>query len=84
MFRTTEYYDQFTNFFSTPWWMYLLMGINFIVLAVLIMIYPELLAFLVAAFLLFNGLLLVLLAFRYKSLKKKYRNWKSSFWVELN
>ena len=84
MFRTTEYYDQFTNFFATPWWMYLLMGVNFIILAILIMIYPELLAFLVAAFLLFNGLLLVVLAFRYKSLKKKYRNWKSSFWVEVN
>lgn len=52
MFRTTAYYDRLTNFFSTPWWVYLLMGINMILLAILIMIYPKLLAILVAGFLL--------------------------------
>ena len=83
MFITTDYYDRFTNFFATPWWMFLLMGFNFILLAILIMIYPELLTFLVAGFLLFNGLLMVVLAFRYKSLKKKYKNWKSSYWIEV-
>ncbi|GAB4246408.1 MAG: hypothetical protein Tsb0034_25360 [Ekhidna sp.] len=83
MFRTTAYYDRLTSFFSTPWWMYLLMGINFILLAVLIMLYPELLAYLVAGFLLFNGLLMVILAFRYKSLRKKYRGWKNEYWIEV-
>lgn len=83
MFRTTDYYDRLTNFFATPWWMYLLMGINFIILAILILIYPELLAFLVAGFLLLNGILMVVLAFRYHSLKKKSRNWKSTYWREV-
>ena len=83
MFKTTDYYDRFTNFVTTPWWMFLLMGFNFILLAILISIYPDLLAFLVAGFLLFNGLLMVVLAFRYRSLKKKYSNWKSSYWIEV-
>lgn len=83
MFRTTAYYDRLMNFFSTPWWVYLLMGINFILLAVLILIYPDLLAFLAAGFLLFNGLLMVVLALRYKSLKKKYRGWKEAYWIEV-
>ncbi|WP_286756951.1 hypothetical protein [Roseivirga sp. UBA838] len=83
MFKTTAYYDRLTSFFSTPWWMYLLMGINFILLAVLIMLYPELLAYLVAGFLLFNGLLMVILAFRYRSLRKRNRGWQEEFWIEV-
>ncbi|MTI27100.1 hypothetical protein [Fulvivirga kasyanovii] len=83
MFKTTAYYDRLTSFFSTPWWMYLLMGINFILLAALIMLYPELLAYLVAGFLLFNGLLMVILAFRYRSLRKRNRGWQEDFWIEV-
>lgn len=83
MFKTTAYYDRLTSFFSTPWWMYLLMGINYILLAVLIMLYPELLAYLVAGFLLFNGLLMVILAFRYRSLRKRNRGWQEEFWIEV-
>jgi len=83
MFKTTAYYDRLTSFFSTPWWMYLLMGINFILLSVLIMLYPELLAYLVAGFLLFNGLLMVILAFRYRSLRERNRGWQEEFWIEV-
>jgi len=82
MFKGTTYYDRFTTFISTPWWMYLLMGINFILLAILIIIYPDLLAYLVAGFLLFNGLIMAVLAFRLKSLEKKHDQWKQEFWIE--
>ncbi len=83
MYQTRDYYDRLISFFTTPWWMYLLMGVNFILLAILIMMYPELLAYLVAGFLLFNGIILIALAFRYRSLKKKNNGWHKEFWIEV-
>ncbi|GAB4375383.1 MAG: hypothetical protein Kow0075_01700 [Salibacteraceae bacterium] len=64
--------------------MYLLMGLNFILLAVLIFIYPDLLAYLVAGFLLFNGILMVAMAIRLRSLRKAHENWKQEYWTESN
>jgi len=83
MFRTIDYYDQLTRFFTAPWWLYLLMGINFILLAILIIIYPELLAYLVAGFLLLNGLILIVLAFKFKGLRSQYKKWKNTYWIEV-
>jgi uncharacterized membrane protein HdeD (DUF308 family) len=83
MFRNIEFYDRLTGFFVRPWWIYLLMGIDFILLAILIVIFPALAAYLIAGFLLLNGVLLVSLGFKYRNLKNRYKKWKDSYWIEV-
>ncbi len=83
MFRSIEFYDNLTDHLFSPWWMYLLIGINFVLMAVLIFIFPELLAYLIAAFLLLNGLLLIGVAFQVRRLKKNYERWRKQYWIEV-
>ncbi len=83
MFRNIAFYDNLTEHLFSPWWMYLLIGINFVLMAVLIFIFPELLAYLIAAFLLLNGLLLIGLAFQIRRLKKNYERWRGQYWIEV-
>lgn len=59
------------------------MGIDFILLAVLIVIFPALAAYLVAGFLMINGVLLVALGFKYRNLRNRYKKWKDSYWIDV-
>lgn len=82
MFGKIAFYDNLAKHFFSPWWMYLLLGLNFVLIAALIFIFPELLAYLIAFFLLLNGLLLIVLAFQVRRLKKSYEQWRTLYLIE--
>ena len=80
MFREIRFYDDYTDAVTAPWWLFCLLGLNFILLGVLIVIFPELLAYLAEAFLLFNGLVLLLVGWKFRRFKKLYRGWRETLW----
>ena len=84
MFRNIEFYDRFTGHLFSPWWMYLLMGLNFTLMAILIFLFPDFLAYFVASFLLLNGIVMIFLAFQVRTLKKKYEKWRGRFWIDVD
>ena len=84
MFKTTEFYDHLTNHLVSPWRLYFLMGISFVAFALLIFVFPDALAYLAASFLMFNGILFLLMGFRMKSLRSRYKNWKDDLWVDVD
>lgn len=71
MFREIRFYDDYTSAVAAPWWMFALLALNFFLLGTLIIIFPELLAYLVAGFF-FDGALLVLIAWKFWRFKKLY------------
>jgi hypothetical protein len=81
MFREIQFYDDYTDAVAAPWWMFCLLGLNFILLGLLIVLFPQLLAYLVAAFLFFNGLVLLLIAWKFWRFKKQYRQWREKLWL---
>jgi len=58
-----------------PWWLYLLFGLNLIFLSVLIILFPALLSLIVSAFLMMDGiaLLVMSLAVLHKDKKSEKR-----------
>jgi hypothetical protein len=80
MFRQIIFYDKYTSEIISPWWVYLLLGLNLILLAALIILFPELLAYLVAAFLIFDGTLFLWMAYRVRKFKRLYNQWRESLW----
>lgn len=74
-----EFYDNLTKHIVSSWWMYLILGVNFILLAIFILLFPDLLAYLVATFLLANGIVFVILAWATKGIKGKYVEWKGNY-----
>jgi hypothetical protein len=80
MFRQIIFYDNYTNEIISPWWVYLLLGVNLILLAALIIMFPELVAYLVAGFLIFDGVLFLWIAYRMRKFKRLYREWRDSLW----
>lgn len=83
MFRTTDFYDNFIKHLFSPWWMYLIVGINLILLAILIIVFPEALAYLVAGFLMLNGILFIGIGFSLSRLKPRYNKWKNNYWIDI-
>jgi len=81
MFREIRFYDDYTDAVAAPWWMFCLPGLNFILLGLLIVLFPRLLAYLAAAFLFFNGLVLLLIAWKFWRFKKQYRRWRETLWL---
>ena len=67
--------DHWTGKWLSSWWMFAILGIDFILLGILIIVFPELLAYLVAGFLLFNGLIFLMLAINIWRLRKSFRNY---------
>jgi len=65
-----------TKFFS-PWWLYLVFGINLFFLSVLIILFPDLLSLIVSAFLIMDGVMLLVLAFTVLRINKKAEKHKS-------
>jgi hypothetical protein len=72
--------DIFTREIVSPGWLYLLPGLSLILLAVLIMLMPELLAYLVAAFLLFDGLLFLVIGWQLRRFARHYGRWREEMW----
>jgi cytochrome c biogenesis protein CcdA len=81
MFREIRFYDDYTDAVAAPWWMFSLLGLNFLLLGVLIVLFPQLLAYLAAAILFFNGLVLLLIAWKFWRFKKRYRQWREKLWL---
>ena len=63
--------------FFSPWWLYLLFGLNLIFLSVLIILFPALLSLIVSAFLMMDGVMLLVLAFAVLRINKKAEKYKS-------
>jgi uncharacterized membrane protein HdeD (DUF308 family) len=80
MFREIRFYDDYTKAVASPGWLFCLLGLNFILLGALIVIFPELLAWLVAASLIFSGAVLLAVAWQFRRFKKLYRQWREVWW----
>lgn len=80
MFRNRSFYDEFTESIVSLWVLYAWIGVSLMLSAILIFAFPELLAYLVAVFLLFNGILFLGLAWRTKKLRRQYHSWVDAFW----
>jgi uncharacterized membrane protein HdeD (DUF308 family) len=73
------YMDNFAHELSSVWWMYLLQGLSLIALGVLVFINPDILTALAAAFFIWVGLVLLMLAFRVWRFKHRYDSFKRTF-----
>lgn len=83
MSRQIPFYDHYTAEIVSPWWLYVLVGLNLVLLAVLIMLFPPLVVYLVASFLLFDGAVFLLIGFRLRRFKKRYTQWRAWLWEPL-
>ena len=81
MFRDVRFYDSYTEQIASSWWLYLLLGLNLILLAVLIILFPALVAYLVAAFLLFDGVLFLVIGWQLRRLSRLYSRWREELWT---
>ena len=81
MFREIRFYDDYTSAVASPWWIFALLCADFVLLSVLIFIFPQLLAWLVAGFLLVNGLVLLGVAWKLWRFKKLYGKWRETLWL---
>ncbi len=80
MFRTTLFYDNLTDYLVDQWRYYITIGALFIFVSILIFMFPELLAYLVAIFMLIVGFMFVLAAVRLRRLREEYEGWVREFW----
>lgn len=75
-------FDYLTAELSALWWFYLSQGFALIALGVAVIIWPELLAFLAAAFFIAIGMVLLVLGWRVRQVKRRYEQFKRSFIIE--
>ena len=68
--------DYFTKELSALWLFYLLQGLSLILLGIAVVIFPELLAILVASVFIAIGILLLMLALRVRRVKRGYDTFK--------
>lgn len=80
MFREIRFYDSYTRELASPGWLYLVLGASLVVLAVLIILMPELLAYLVAAFLFFDGLVFLVIGWQLRRFARLYSRWRDEWW----
>ena len=66
--------NRFLSTIGAPGALITIVGISFIVLGILIMLFPELLAWLVGIFLIFDGIILLGLGGRTRRIEKEYRD----------
>lgn len=80
MFRDIRFYDDYTTVRAAPEGLFFILGINFILLGVLIVIFPELLAYLVAAFLFLNGAIFLGIAWKLWRFRRSVDREREIFW----
>jgi uncharacterized membrane protein HdeD (DUF308 family) len=68
--------DYVTKELSALWWFYLLQGIGLVLLGIAVVIFPELLAILAASFFIAVGIVLLMLAWRIRRVKRGYEMFK--------
>lgn len=71
-----EFYNELIRYIFSSWWTYMLLGANFIFLAVLIYMYPQLISVLIAFFLFFCGFILLVISLGIWSVNQHYKEWK--------
>jgi len=76
MFHEVRFYDNYTDHVAAGSWLYALLGASLIVLALLIFAFPALLAYLIASFLLFDGIIFMVIGWRLHSLRRLYSRWR--------
>ncbi len=76
-------FDYLTAELSALWWFYLSQGLALIALGIVVIIWPELLALLAAAFFIAIGSVLLVLGWRVRQVKRRYELFKRSFIIEL-
>jgi len=81
MFREIRFYDHYTAGVASPGRLFLVLGLNFILLGLLIVVFSELLAWLAGSFLFLNGVLLLAIAWKYWRLNKRYRRGRDAWWL---
>jgi len=75
-------FDYLTAELSALWWFYLSQGLALIALGIAVIIWPELLALLAAAFFIAIGSVLLVLGWRVRQVKRRYELFKRSFIIE--
>ena len=68
--------DYVTKELSALWWLYLLQGFGLVLLGIAVVIFPELLAILAASFFIAVGIVLLMLAWRVRRVKRGYETFK--------
>jgi hypothetical protein len=82
MFKGVTFFDRYTREISSTWWLFLLEGLWLIGLGVLIVIVPSLLVALVASVFVVLGAMMLMTAWRLRSLRGRYEMLKQEWWVE--
>ncbi|MGC8950681.1 hypothetical protein [Chloroflexus sp.] len=75
-------FDYLTAELAALWWFYLSQGLALIALGVAVIIWPELLAYLAAIFFIAIGVVLLVLGWRVRQVKRRYELFKQSFLLE--
>jgi uncharacterized membrane protein HdeD (DUF308 family) len=70
--------DYLTAELSALWWFYLSQGLALILLGIAVIIWPQLLAVLAAAFFIAIGAVLIMLGWRIRRVKRSYEQFKHS------
>lgn len=83
MFRKVIFYDNYTNAITETWWSFVAQGILLVLLGILIFLVPELLAAMASGVFIAIGALSVVIGLKTKNLKRRYSNWRESFWDPL-
>jgi uncharacterized membrane protein HdeD (DUF308 family) len=82
MFKGVTFFDRYTREISSTWWLFLLEGLWLIGLGVLIVMMPSLLVALVASVFVVLGVMMLVTAWRLRSLRGRYEILKQQWWVE--
>ena len=80
MFKKILFYDNLTNSLAETWSSFLLQGLVLILIGVMVVLFPQLIAAMVAATFIFMGLIFISIALKTRALRRKYTNWKDEFW----
>lgn len=75
-------FDYITAELSALWWFYLSQGVALVALGVAVIVWPELLAYLAAVFFIAIGVVLLVLGWRVRQVKRRYELFKRSFLIE--
>ena len=71
-----EFYNGLTRYLFSTWWMYLIIGANLVLLAILIYFFPDLVTLLISTFLFFCGLIFFIISWNIWRIKNRNKGWK--------
>ena len=83
MFKKIVFYDSLADGITGTWPTFFLQGIALIAFGLLILFVPQLLVAMVAGTFIFLGLMCLVIAFKTRNLKTRYRTWRDQYWDPL-